>query len=168
MTVGEDLLAPDDGAGATAASGGERESYEGRRSRRRRFVAATRHDQGDATAEADIPVLSEIVLPEAFATTPHEATHEPLAGQRAELAAELVDTLRQRLADRLPMLVATSMAETAGRLHQAIESMIATAVKDFSAAHETLSSMRAQAATDSADAATAGSAGDPERSPDPV
>lgn len=157
-----------DSADAIAVAGGGSAPGEGGRSRRRRFVATPRHEPSDATAEADIPVLSDIVLPQALAAIPDLATHEPLAGPRAELAAELGRALSQRLAEALPLLVETSMVETATRLRQAIESMIATAVSDFSATHETLSSTRAQAATGSAEAATADSAGNPEHSSHPV
>lgn len=177
MTVGDNPAARGDAASADEATptAGTRTPDERGRSRRRRFVAAVRRDAADSSVqslttidEGDIPVLTDIVAPDAPGTQPDQTAHEPLADDRAALAAELLDALNRRLADGLPMLIEASLAEVARSLRRAIDATIAKTLNDFITQCGQISPSPAEPVTGAADAFAAGTECDAERSPHPV
>ena len=144
------------------------------RSRRRRFVAALKPARRAAPLtldEADIPVLDDVVLAEtseAAVPLPEIATPEPRAEVYLALAAELRETVDKRLADELPTLLASSLADTVRTLRQTIDASIASALNDFIRQRETLCTSPAQPTNEQPDTSTLDGAPESEPSPHPV
>jgi len=114
--------------------------------RRRSFVAtATMPEAMDfdvplladaAAADDDIPVLTEVVLPEAPSPEqPRDRFDEKLA---ARLASEFAHALETRLAAELPTLVEASLAVLEADLRRGILDTAHDAIKDFLARREQL------------------------------
>ena len=115
--------------------------------RRRSFVAtATMPEAMDfdlplladtaAPAEDDIPVLTEVVLPDAPSPEqPRDRFDEKLA---ARLASEFAHALETRLAAELPTLVEASLAVLEADLRRGILDTAHDAIKDFLARREQL------------------------------
>lgn len=86
--------------------------------------------------EADIPVLTEEVMPDApTAAAPRERFDETIA---ARLASEFAHALERRLAAELPTLVEASLAVLESDLRRGILDIANDAIKDFVARREQL------------------------------
>lgn len=86
--------------------------------------------------DEDVPVLTEIVLPESPAEdAPRERFDETLASR---LASEFAHSLERRLAAELPTLVEASLAVLEADLRRGILDIANDAIKDFVARREQL------------------------------
>ena len=104
--------------------------------RRRSFVAGQPAATPPPAEDEDLPVLTEILAPEAaLAETPPDRQDDTLVSLQA---ADLAQAVQQRLAAELPSLIEASLALVEQEIRQGIADTVDSALKDFIARRQQL------------------------------
>ncbi|WP_291995103.1 hypothetical protein [Candidatus Accumulibacter sp. ACC003] len=129
LSRADSLIRPD----AAAAIAERRENPRQMRRRRSFLASATPSDAARFARRSgeddDLPVLTEVVLAEP--AEPEETVESIAASLRPGLAADLAALLDRHLAAELPALLETASRNASEHLRQALQTTIASALRDF-------------------------------------